>query len=188
MSDEIYYDQNSYNSGEEENPNSGKKGFAVTSLILGIVSLVCCCCGFGYITAPISIIFAIIVLVKKYGGKGMAIAGIIMSAICIILLVFVQVSFGPEYKQFASDYISFAQDADNVIDNYEATGQLPDYLEKYTDSKYDSVWKNAGFDDFYGFFDQIVDQYRSSTNNDSSTSINTDDENAVSLGCIIPVL
>ena len=81
MSEEIYYDQNDYNGSEiNENPNSGKTGFAVASLVLGIISVLCCCFGLGYITAPLSLIFGIIALVKRHGGTVMSIIGVVLSS------------------------------------------------------------------------------------------------------------
>lgn len=63
-------------------------GFAIASLVLGILSLVCCC--FWYVSgifAVIGLVFSIIVLVKHKPGRGMAIAGLICSAIGLIIAV-----------------------------------------------------------------------------------------------------
>ena len=63
-------------------------GFAIASLVLGILSLVCCC--FWYVSgifAVIGLAFSIIVLVKHKPGRGMAIAGLICSAIGLIIAV-----------------------------------------------------------------------------------------------------
>lgn len=63
-------------------------GFAIASLVLGILSLVCCC--FWYVSgifAVIGLVFSIIVLVKHKPGKGLAIAGLICSAIGLIIAV-----------------------------------------------------------------------------------------------------
>lgn len=171
MSDEIYYDQNVYNSGEEENPNSGKKGFAITSLVLGIVSLVCCCCGLGYIAAPLSIIFAIIALVKHHGGKAMSIVGIVLSSIVIIGLIAFHIEFGPVLSSgVAQDYFQFAQEYEAVFDEYDETGELPDYIEKYAGPEYDSFWESSGYKDFYEFFDSLEDQMMSQGTSASRTN------------------
>ena len=63
-------------------------GFAIASLVLGILSLVCCC--FWYVSgifAVLGLAFSIIVLVKHKPGRGMAIAGLICSAIGLIIAV-----------------------------------------------------------------------------------------------------
>ena len=63
-------------------------GFAIASLVLGILSLVCCC--FWYVSgifAVLGLIFSIIVLAKHKPGRGMAIAGLICSAIGLIIAV-----------------------------------------------------------------------------------------------------
>ncbi len=62
------------------------KGYAITSMVLGIVSLVVCC--LPYITVPaalIGLIFGIVSLKGGYGGRGMAIAGIVTSSVAIAL-------------------------------------------------------------------------------------------------------
>ncbi|MDD3219369.1 MAG: DUF4190 domain-containing protein [Lachnospiraceae bacterium] len=65
------------------------KGFAVASMVLGIVSIVFVCClgWFVLIPAGVSLILGIVSLVKHKPGKGMAIAGIVCAAVAIILLV-----------------------------------------------------------------------------------------------------
>jgi hypothetical protein len=159
---EEYNNQNAYYMDEQEpNKEKGKKGYAITALVLGIVSIVCGCCGLGFIAAPISIIFGIIVLAKKYSGKGMAIAGIIMSAITIVALIFLCVMYG----SYAKDYIRFSSEATQVIEDYEETGELPDYLDKYNDDDYSDFWESAGYDNFTEFFDAFIEEFESSSAN-----------------------
>lgn len=63
-------------------------GFSIASLVLGILSIVCCCAWYiSGIFGILGLVFSIIVLVKKKPGKGMAIAGLICSAIGIIMAV-----------------------------------------------------------------------------------------------------
>lgn len=69
---------------------SDKKGMAIASMILGIVS-VCICC-FWYIaifTAIIGLVLGIVSMKKNEGGRGMAIAGIITSIVAIAAIIFV---------------------------------------------------------------------------------------------------
>lgn len=162
MSDEIYYDQKVYDGGDqEENPNGNKKGFAITALVLGIVSVIGCCCGLGFIAAPISIIFAIIALVKRHGGTAMSIVGIVLSSISLLITIL----FVAVYGQFFSAYFRFIGDAPAVIEEFKETGELPDYLDEYNDPKYEDFWNEAGYDDFSDFFSTFVDQYESGQNN-----------------------
>lgn len=66
------------------------KGFAVASMILGICSFLFSCC-IGFITLFSSIaglVLGIISLKKNEDGKGMAIAGIILSSVGILCSIF----------------------------------------------------------------------------------------------------
>lgn len=78
-----------------------QQGLAVTSLILGLVSITAgWCCYFGVITAPISIILGAISLlnIKKdpsnYGGKPLAIIGIVTSSLYFVLLALLVLFWG----------------------------------------------------------------------------------------------
>lgn len=67
---------------------SAKKGMAITSMVLGIVSIVIAILWF--IAAPVAIaaiILGIISLVKKQGGKGMSITGIVTGAVTVFIIV-----------------------------------------------------------------------------------------------------
>lgn len=65
-------------------PEPERKGFAIASLVLGILSLVLCCVG-GGVFGIIGLVLGIISLVKKESKMGMAIAGIITSSFGIII-------------------------------------------------------------------------------------------------------
>ena len=133
----------------------GHTGFAVASLVLSILSLILCCCmGFNFILAIPALIFGILALVKRYSGKGMAIAGIIISSIAIIVTGSILAIYGPIF----SDAYKVSTHFESVRSNFEETGEIPDYLEKYTDEKYDQVWKNQGYDDFYDFFGAMLEE------------------------------
>lgn len=182
MSDEIYYDQKVYNGGEQnENPNKNKTGFAITALVLGIISVVGCCCGLGFIAAPISIIFGVIALVKRHGGTAMSIVGIVLSSVSLLLTVLIVAVYGSFFKTYFQDYTRFISEAPAVIEEYKETGELPDYLEKYSDPEYDEFWKSAGYDDFNDFFDDFVEQYENEQNNNTPVYNNTDEEDVVDL-------
>ena len=62
----------------------GKKGFSIASMVLGIVGFLAWCIPlFGYPVCVTGLVLGVLGL--KKGGKGMAIAGIIM---CVITLIF----------------------------------------------------------------------------------------------------
>lgn len=69
-------------------PN-GAKGFAIASLVLGIVGLVLFCV--WYLSVPcavLAIIFSIVA--KKKGGKnGMATAGLVLGIVTLVILVLI---------------------------------------------------------------------------------------------------
>ena len=74
---------------------------ALLSMILGIISVtIGFCCYFGVLTAPVAIglgAYALSLVKKdpnKYGGKGMALAGIIMGALYFILLILIILFYG----------------------------------------------------------------------------------------------
>lgn len=63
-------------------------GFAVASLILGIISLILFCATINLITAVLGIVFGAIYLSKGYMEKrGMAIAGLVLSIISVALWI-----------------------------------------------------------------------------------------------------
>ncbi len=68
-----------------EQPNDGSKGMGVASLVLGIISLLCCC--FGSIGSILGIIFGAVSLSRKKQNNGIAIAGLIIS--CVALVVWI---------------------------------------------------------------------------------------------------
>lgn len=74
-----------YNNGFQQAPQPQQsKGFSIASLILGIFGFVAWCIPlFGY---PVTITGLVLgIMGTKKGGKGMAIAGIIMCALTLVL-------------------------------------------------------------------------------------------------------
>lgn len=185
MNEEIYYDLIDKD-GNPVEPKKGKTGLAVASLVLGIIGLVCCCCGLGYIAAPIALILGIISLVKGFGGKGMAIAGVILSAITAIVLIFFTISCA----EYIKVYFKFVSEANEVIQEFEETGELPDYLDQFNGEEYKEFWNEAGFEDFSDYFSQVIGQAKASAgeSSESSVVIGEDDEDVIDLGALlIPV-
>lgn len=105
----------------EENQS---KGLAIAALVLGILSFItfggCCLLG------VISIIFAIVVLVKHKGGKVMAIIGMILSAISVLYMAISLIMFIP----LKDSYMDFALNMDAYIEEYEEEGTYPEFIEK----------------------------------------------------------
>ena len=69
-------------------PQQGSQGFAIAGMVLGILSLVCCCSGYiALVLGVVGMVLSIVSLVQKRPGKGMAIAGIVCSAVAIVLII-----------------------------------------------------------------------------------------------------
>jgi hypothetical protein len=65
----------------------GGKGFAITSMVLGIISVVICLIWPVSIPlAIIAVVFAIIALVKRRPGKGMSIAGLVTGGVTLLIM------------------------------------------------------------------------------------------------------
>lgn len=82
-------------------PVAQEKNMALLSLILGIVSVtIGFCCYFGVLTAPVAIglgVYALSLIKKdpiKYGGKGMALTGIITGALYFVFLIIIILIYG----------------------------------------------------------------------------------------------
>ena len=75
-------------------PMRGTNGFAVTGMILGIISIMAACCCYGLPFNIVGLIFSIIGLVQirshpdRYEGLGMAIAGLVLCILSLVLGVF----------------------------------------------------------------------------------------------------
>lgn len=111
------YDQN-YNNGYYNGNNNynGANGYAIASLVLGILSIpLGCCYGLGLILAIISIVFAFVSR-KQSGGKftGMAIAGIICSVLGIICSIFMIFCVVAAFSAF--DYNSMSEIINSLED------------------------------------------------------------------------
>ncbi len=71
--------------------NEDGKGMSIASLVLGILS-VSCCCG-SWIIAILGLVFGIISKKKQPDNNGMAVAGIVLSAIGIALSIFTIIAY-----------------------------------------------------------------------------------------------
>lgn len=98
-----------YNAGNGYNPETegdvSKDGYAVASLVTAIIGTLTCCCGFMLPFQIASLIFGIIGC--KSQKKGVAIAGIVISAICLLIAVigFIYlVSIGSLSEEFFDEF------------------------------------------------------------------------------------
>ncbi len=86
------YQQPAYNSVPQEPEKKSGNWMTITSLILSILSILCCCLDvFALILAIASIVLAIIALVQHKGNKGMAIASLIVGIIGFLIAVYLLV-------------------------------------------------------------------------------------------------
>jgi len=64
------------------------KGFAITSMVLGIVSLVFFCCSYVVVPAALTgLVFGILSLVQHRAGFGMAVAGVVMCSLGLVIAI-----------------------------------------------------------------------------------------------------
>ena len=123
------------------------------------------------ITVPLCLIFSIISLVKKRKGTAFAIIGLIIALISGALFAYRGVMV---YRFFSdgvwSDFVYFAENEEQIIEDYERDGTIPDRYDKYRSPKYDKIWKDSGFEDFDDFFDQFIKQRKAEGNGTGSYS------------------
>ena len=96
--DNAYSQNNTYSQGSYSTPNYASQSsyyqqpvqnkpisaLAVTSLVLGILSLTLCCC-IGWLPGIIGAILGIVAIAKDQGGKGLAVGGVITSVLGLII-------------------------------------------------------------------------------------------------------
>lgn len=76
-----------------EAPVNERKGFNITSMILGIIAVVCVC--WWYVSIPCSIIAIIFAIAGKHdAGKGMGTAGLILGIVALALYVLMVLGVG----------------------------------------------------------------------------------------------
>jgi len=99
---------------------SASKGFAITSMVCGIVACVCCCSivpGAAYILPIVAIVFGILTLVQGRGGRGMAIAGLILGGIALLMAI--GVSSSGVLDDSADAIEDILEDVDPGLDLYD---------------------------------------------------------------------
>lgn len=79
-------EQNNQETTTTTTQTNERKGFNITSMILGIVSVLCFC--WWYISVPTGIIAIIFSIAgKKDAGRGMGIAGLVLGIIGLVLCI-----------------------------------------------------------------------------------------------------
>ena len=139
-----------------------KKGFSIAALVLGIISIVGLCCCIGVFTAPFALIFGIVALAKKQGGKGMAITGIVLGGLTLLMVIATAVSMAPLLKnmdQISQDLVQVLEDQDEVFPAYEADQTLPDCLNKYKEPPYSDILEQYDIT-IYDIMDSLLSQYK----------------------------
>lgn len=115
-----------------EEDNRGSSTLGVVSLVLGIISIVCCACGCtGIVFGVPAIICGIIHLVKKNRSGGLGIAGIICGSIGLIIgvvIIIFAIIFGS--GDIYDDLDSYMNDLINEYDDDY------DYSYNYDDNDY----------------------------------------------------
>lgn len=75
-----------------------KSGLAVAGLVLGIIAVVLAAIpivnNFAFVLAVLALIFGVVVLVKKKGGRGQAIASIVLAVVAIVVVLVSQTFYG----------------------------------------------------------------------------------------------
>lgn len=157
------YYQNEYNQyGQQPIIEKKSKAFSVMSMVFGIICVVCCVCvGFSLILALLALMFGILSVVGKKGGKGMAISGIILGAVGLIIQIIILVRMWvliPYFGDIYSDIQYFVENDNEIIEEFEESGELPDRFDKYEEGELGEF-----FDETYGgfdvFFDDFIDGY-----------------------------
>lgn len=119
------YQNNGYNnmngtSGQQnyygnEPATETPSGMAIAGMVLGILSMLCCCIWYvSAILAILALVFSIITVAKNKPGKGMAIAGIVCGAIGLIMAIVVVIGV-IGYTRTMSP-----KDLQNMINNIES--------------------------------------------------------------------
>ena len=102
-----YYSATTSASNTSKAGTGGNSGYAIASMICGIISIVCCCLTWvSLILAIVAIVLGIIALKYQYDGKGMAIAGIVTGGIGIFIWLIVLLAAGAEYFSSFKDLFS----------------------------------------------------------------------------------
>lgn len=153
---------------------------AIVSFVLALINLLSCCCC-GYVAIIASLILGIISLANKWRGKGMAVAGVVISSVCLVLTLSSQIFLGG-LSTCLTDVMATAP---QYYEEYSKTGEIPEEMEKYNNDEYEWYWKMTGNDSFADFYDQwmtiyggiaAASEYSSESENSESSDAAINDE------------
>lgn len=167
------YDYNQYNTPFQQ-PQKPMWA-SITSFVLSLVNIIFCCCG-TYVFAPLSIIFGIVSLAKKWAGKGLAIAGVIISSITLVITIASSIVMNTVFKEPYEDMMKFVINADKYVQEYQETGDVPEDFQKYCDPEYDGWWKSMGYDSFEDFYDDYMEGFMSGYQSSGGNRYNNYDD------------
>ncbi len=126
--------QNNYSYGENQNNNqsnysygggqypqyeeqpSGNRGMAIASLVVGILSILCCCCAYlSVILGIVGIVLAVLSRPKDGKFEGVAMGGLICSIVglvlgVILIIVNVATQNSADYTQMMDMYMQMLQE------------------------------------------------------------------------------
>lgn len=153
--------------------NNGQKPIwaAILSFVMSIANMVFCCC-FTYVAAPVSLVFGIVSIAKKWRGTAFAVSGVVISSFTLIFMVISQVMFGP----MSRDISNIIFNSDQYVEEYRETGEIPEEFVKYNDEKYDRYWGILGYDDFEDFFSDMMKERDADPDTYSDDDLIDDDD------------
>ena len=164
MNSDFYYDDP--NKKDDENKNAGKIGVSLASFLLGIFNMCCCLCSYSPVLSTLSLVFGILALMTHRGAKGYAITGIVVSSVALVLWGSTFLMFG----KFYPDMRYFLLHADEIVEQYDKDGSMPERFEKYHDEKYQKYWYIFDCDDFDELYGKIIKSYKEAMNKENGTS------------------
>ena len=99
---------NEFNGGQSNKPQNG---YAITSLVLGIVSIACCCSSYiSLVIAALAIAFYFINKNKTGTSSGMATAGLVCGIFGLVMAIFsIIVSFTSFSQDFLNEYMTMLE-------------------------------------------------------------------------------
>lgn len=105
-----------YTQGNGQEVPKESQTLAIVGMVLGILSLLCCCVTYlSIVLAVVSLVLSIVSIVQKKPGKGMAIAGIVCSAVALVIgVVAIILSFAVFDSLTESDWQQIIKEIQNA--------------------------------------------------------------------------
>ena len=136
--------------GNQSNSMNQKKetvGFAITSMVLGIISILFTCSYiYGSILSILALIFGIIHLRTKKSGNGMAVAGVTTAAVSLAIKIIIVVLMLVGAISARSRF-----DFENIFDEFEDYDNYDDYED------YDNYDLNSKLGEYFYIDTELID-------------------------------